>query len=179
MLTSRIFRANPRRFNFDNIGDAMLTLFEVLSFKGWLDVRDVIIKQLGAVTGIKMNDCIHLLPSFFSDSCFLHTCIHLFRMYDWTNAICWCCDCELFRKQGDSSSDCWSEKMVTLQLSIIFLSDSISKFLYLFLYLWWPGVIWRKDWKLLSLFICLLDQMENLSGLSSTISPKTSNSRDA
>lgn len=44
-----IFRANPRRFNFDNIGDAMLALFEVLSFKGWLDVRDVLISQVGPV----------------------------------------------------------------------------------------------------------------------------------
>lgn len=42
-------RANPRRFNFDNIGDAMLALFEVLSFKGWLDVRDVLIKAVGPV----------------------------------------------------------------------------------------------------------------------------------
>lgn len=42
-------RANPRRFNFDNIGDAMLALFEVLSFKGWLDVRDVLISQVGPV----------------------------------------------------------------------------------------------------------------------------------
>ena len=44
------YRANPRRFNFDNIGDAMLALFEVLSFKGWLDVRDVLIKVLGPVS---------------------------------------------------------------------------------------------------------------------------------
>lgn len=44
------FRANPRRFNFDNIGDAMMALFEVLSFKGWLDVRDVLIKALGPVS---------------------------------------------------------------------------------------------------------------------------------
>ncbi len=43
------FRANPRRFNFDNIGNAMLALFEVLSFKGWLDIRDVLIKTLGPV----------------------------------------------------------------------------------------------------------------------------------
>lgn len=47
-----VFRANPRRFNFDNIGDAMLTLFEVLSFKGWLDVRDILIKSLGPVSTI-------------------------------------------------------------------------------------------------------------------------------
>lgn len=46
------FRANPRRFNFDNIGDAMLALFEVLSFKGWLDVRDVLIKALGPVSTV-------------------------------------------------------------------------------------------------------------------------------
>lgn len=44
-----ILRANPRRFNFDKFGDAMLALFEVLSFKGWLDVRDVLIKALGPV----------------------------------------------------------------------------------------------------------------------------------
>ena len=28
----------------------MLTLFEVLSFKGWLDVRDILIKALGPVS---------------------------------------------------------------------------------------------------------------------------------
>jgi hypothetical protein len=28
----------------------MLALFEVLSFKGWLDVRDVLIKVLGPVS---------------------------------------------------------------------------------------------------------------------------------
>lgn len=53
LILKRFFfvsRANPRRFNFDNIGDAMLTLFEVLSFKGWLDVRDILIKSLGPVS---------------------------------------------------------------------------------------------------------------------------------
>jgi hypothetical protein len=52
VLNKHLFfvRANPRRFNFDNIGDAMLALFEVLSFKGWLDVRDVLIKVLGPVS---------------------------------------------------------------------------------------------------------------------------------
>ena len=44
------FRANPRRFNFDNIGNAMLALFEVLSFKGWLDIRDVLIIRVGTVS---------------------------------------------------------------------------------------------------------------------------------
>lgn len=46
MLVPRVW-ANPRRFNFDTIGDAMLALFEILSFKGWLDVRDILIKMLG------------------------------------------------------------------------------------------------------------------------------------
>ncbi|KAG5889289.1 hypothetical protein JTB14_007050 [Gonioctena quinquepunctata] len=59
MLVPRVW-ANPRRFNFDNIGDAMLTLFEVLSFKGWLDVRDVLIKSLGPVHAIYIHVYIFL-----------------------------------------------------------------------------------------------------------------------
>jgi hypothetical protein len=43
------FRANPRNFNFDNIGNAMQALFEVLSLEGWLEVRDVIIERIGLV----------------------------------------------------------------------------------------------------------------------------------
>lgn len=42
-------RANPRNFNFDNVGNAMLALFEVLSLKGWVEVRDVIIHRVGPV----------------------------------------------------------------------------------------------------------------------------------
>jgi sodium leak channel non-selective protein len=38
----------------------MLTLFEVLSFKGWLDVRDVLIKQLGPVHAIYIHIYIFL-----------------------------------------------------------------------------------------------------------------------
>lgn len=30
----------------------MLALFEVLSFKGWLDVRDILIRALGPVSGM-------------------------------------------------------------------------------------------------------------------------------
>ena len=30
----------------------MLALFEVLSFKGWLDIRDVLIKTLGPVKNL-------------------------------------------------------------------------------------------------------------------------------
>lgn len=42
--------SNPRRFNFDNIGNAMLALFETLSYKGWVDIRDVLGKQLQPVS---------------------------------------------------------------------------------------------------------------------------------
>lgn len=59
MLVPRVW-ANPRRFNFDNIGDAMLALFEVLSFKGWLDVRDVLIKVLGPMHAIYIHIYIFL-----------------------------------------------------------------------------------------------------------------------
>ncbi|XP_063698698.1 sodium leak channel NALCN isoform X3 [Culicoides brevitarsis] len=59
MLVPRVW-ANPRRFNFDNIGDAMLALFEVLSFKGWLDVRDILIKSLGPVQAIYIHVYIFL-----------------------------------------------------------------------------------------------------------------------
>ncbi|CAG0914974.1 unnamed protein product [Notodromas monacha] len=47
--------ANPYRFNFDNIGNAMLALFEVLSFKGWLDIRDIILRQLGPLHAIYIH----------------------------------------------------------------------------------------------------------------------------
>ncbi|OQR73647.1 sodium leak channel non-selective protein-like [Tropilaelaps mercedesae] len=51
LLVPRIW-ANPRRFHFDNIGNAMLALFEVLSYKGWLDIRDVLIHRLGPAHSI-------------------------------------------------------------------------------------------------------------------------------
>ncbi|TNN57773.1 Sodium leak channel non-selective protein [Liparis tanakae] len=47
--------ANPRNFNFDNVGTAMLTLFEVLSLKGWVEVRDVIIHRVGSIHGIYIH----------------------------------------------------------------------------------------------------------------------------
>ncbi|EFN65909.1 Sodium leak channel non-selective protein [Camponotus floridanus] len=59
ILVPRVW-ANPKRFNFDNIGDAMMALFEVLSFKGWLDVRDVLIKALGPVHAIYIHIYIFL-----------------------------------------------------------------------------------------------------------------------
>ncbi|XP_071875567.1 sodium leak channel NALCN-like isoform X1 [Bombus fervidus] len=59
ILVPRVW-ANPRRFNFDNIGDALMALFEVLSFKGWLDVRDVLIQALGPVHAIYIHIYIFL-----------------------------------------------------------------------------------------------------------------------
>lgn len=54
ILVPRVW-ANPRRFNFDSIGNAMLALFEVLSFKGWLDIRDVLLHRLGPVHAIYIH----------------------------------------------------------------------------------------------------------------------------
>ncbi|KAG9510801.1 Sodium leak channel non-selective protein [Fragariocoptes setiger] len=44
ILVPRVW-ANPHRFCFDDIGRAMLALFEVLSFKGWVDIREALIKR--------------------------------------------------------------------------------------------------------------------------------------
>lgn len=44
MLVSRVW-ANPHRFSFDDIKSAMLALFEVLSFKGWVDIREALLKR--------------------------------------------------------------------------------------------------------------------------------------
>ena len=73
-------RANPRRFNFDNIGNAMLALFEVLSFKGWLDIRDVLKIRLGIVScssccewcgvGVVVQHClVCVVPNCPHDEC--------------------------------------------------------------------------------------------------------------
>jgi len=54
LLAPRVWK-NPRRFNFDNIGAAMLALFEVLSYKGWVDLRDVIVSKMGPVYAIYIH----------------------------------------------------------------------------------------------------------------------------
>ncbi|CAL8084276.1 unnamed protein product [Calicophoron daubneyi] len=46
LLVPRVW-ANPRNFNFDNIGNAMLALFEVLSLEGWVEIRNVIHERIG------------------------------------------------------------------------------------------------------------------------------------
>lgn len=56
-------RANPRNFNFDNVGNAMLALFEVLSLKGWVEVRDVIIHRVGPV--LTLSSLLLTLAFFF------------------------------------------------------------------------------------------------------------------
>lgn len=51
----------------------MLTLFEVLSFKGWLDVRDVLIKALGHVSPKTNPRCLSVKKKKFSfDPCFIN-----------------------------------------------------------------------------------------------------------
>lgn len=41
------FRTNPRNFNFDHIGSAMLALFETWSYKGWNVIRDILLTRHG------------------------------------------------------------------------------------------------------------------------------------
>lgn len=86
-------RINPRNFNFDSTGNAMLALFEVLSLEGWLEVRDVIIDRVGPVSvffifcrlcpgvcGICVSDNYASAPQFskglrflvFYETCILH-----------------------------------------------------------------------------------------------------------
>ncbi|VDD88442.1 unnamed protein product [Enterobius vermicularis] len=38
----KFVKENPRNFNFDHIGNAMLALFETLSYKGWNVIRDIL-----------------------------------------------------------------------------------------------------------------------------------------
>lgn len=109
-------RANPRRFNFDNIGDAMLALFEVLSFKGWLDVRDVLIKAVGPVSLLSFCSCIaqsvESTMCLFQDSRDLYSHLHILGLHDWIDPIRWCRDRQLFRKQGNCSTYGRSKTMV-------------------------------------------------------------------
>lgn len=47
-------RANPHRFSFDDISSAMLALFEVLSFKGWVDIREALLKRFDDSVSIEL-----------------------------------------------------------------------------------------------------------------------------
>ncbi|VDP08165.1 unnamed protein product [Soboliphyme baturini] len=64
-------QANPRNFNFDHIGNAMLALFEILSFKGWTVVRDVILERLGAVSSC--TDRYEIFEMIFREACFVQS----------------------------------------------------------------------------------------------------------
>lgn len=58
----------------------MLALFEVLSFKGWLDVRDVLIKALGPVRITHITQLLMLLKyGISSDSCKFYRIIFFFH----------------------------------------------------------------------------------------------------
>uniref|UniRef100_A0A915LC83 Ion transport domain-containing protein n=1 Tax=Meloidogyne javanica TaxID=6303 RepID=A0A915LC83_MELJA len=46
VLVPRVW-TNPRNFNFDHIGAAMLALFETLSYKGWNVIRDILWARQG------------------------------------------------------------------------------------------------------------------------------------
>ena len=65
-----VFRANPRNFDFDNIGNAMQALFEVLSLEGWIEVRDVIIDRVQPVKHRQIRVWFSLISqSFVLDVC--------------------------------------------------------------------------------------------------------------
>ncbi|VDO81574.1 unnamed protein product [Heligmosomoides polygyrus] len=46
ILVPRVW-TNPRNFNFDHVGNAMLALFETLSYKGWNVIRDILWSRQG------------------------------------------------------------------------------------------------------------------------------------
>ncbi|VDK84052.1 unnamed protein product, partial [Cylicostephanus goldi] len=46
ILVPRVW-TNPRNFNFDHVGNAMLALFETLSYKGWNVIRDILYSRQG------------------------------------------------------------------------------------------------------------------------------------
>lgn len=136
MFTLRvtISRANPRRFNFDNIGNAMQALFEVLSFKGWLDIRDVLIKTLGPVFLFYFWHQRYLIINNFNCSsgpCYLHPHLRLFGLYDWIDAVCWCSHCQLLGKQRNRSFNCRSTTLVSRFL-IRFFWEQSSNLIYFY-----------------------------------------------
>uniref|UniRef100_A0A914VUV0 Ion transport domain-containing protein n=1 Tax=Plectus sambesii TaxID=2011161 RepID=A0A914VUV0_9BILA len=47
-VRQRFFGLNPRNFDYDHIGNAMLAMFEIVQFKGWIVVRDIILNRQGA-----------------------------------------------------------------------------------------------------------------------------------
>jgi len=46
---------NPRNFNFDNLPNALLALFEVLSLEGWTEVRDILEQRVGSYASLYLH----------------------------------------------------------------------------------------------------------------------------
>lgn len=46
---------NPRNFNFDNLENAFLALFEVLSLEGWTNVRDILTERVGSYASLYLH----------------------------------------------------------------------------------------------------------------------------
>ena len=46
---------NPKTFDFDNLGNAFLALFEVLSLEGWTEVRDILDKKIGWYASVYLH----------------------------------------------------------------------------------------------------------------------------
>jgi hypothetical protein len=115
-----------------------MALFEVLSFKGWLDVRDVLIKALGSVshhlfdTSIQTVNVYHknclssrenivlvlrvsssCASPFLASSFYLHTHLHFPWLHDRLDIVRGRRDRELFWEQGYCSSYSWSETMAS------------------------------------------------------------------
>ena len=87
---------NPRRFNFDNLGVSILALFEVLSYKGWVDLRDIILKKMGPVYGLFIHMYV-FLGSMIGLTLFVGVVIANYKVF---------CklDCEISTPSGDPSS---------------------------------------------------------------------------
>ena len=79
----------------------MQALFEVLSFKGWLDIRDVLIKTLGPVSTrqlIRISITFYHELTYWIGSRDLHPHLRLLGLHDWIDAVRRCRHCQLFRE---------------------------------------------------------------------------------
>lgn len=78
----------------------MLTLFEVLSFKGWLEIRDVFASTFEAVIipQYHFQNSKPKLDYQISGGRCLHPHICIFGMYHWVEALRWRCYRKLFRE---------------------------------------------------------------------------------
>lgn len=88
----------------------MLALFEVLSFKGWLDIRDVILQRLGAVC--KTLALFVVVYVLFDNVFFfalvshdLYSHLRVSGLHDRTDVVCWCGHRQLWRKQRNRFTD--------------------------------------------------------------------------